>query len=111
MADAGEDAFAAACSALRTALERADRIGEVPNLIWLSATPGIEESVIAGIQSLVGTAVPIVGGSSADNSIAGEWSVWDGFQSSSRGLLLSVFFPSVRSASAFHSGYTPTERK
>lgn len=109
--DAGDDPFAAGCRALRIALQRADRIGEIPDLIWLSATPGVEEAVIAGIQSIVGTAVPIVGGSAADNSISGQWSVADGSHSSAHGLLLSVFFPGVRTASAFHSGYTPTQHK
>lgn len=108
--DAADDAAAAASEALRAALAAADRFGESPELIWLSATPGIEESVISGLQKVVGEAVPIVGGSAADNAIAGDWRVSDGERIVSNGLLVSVFFPSVRVAAAFHSGYTPTDK-
>jgi len=102
---------AAACQALDAALNDAGRPGEVPGLIWVSAPPGVEESVISGLESSLGTGVPIVGGSSADNDVSGQWS-----QLTHRGVyhdavVISVLFPSTELYFAFHSGYEPTEIK
>ncbi|MDQ2081208.1 FIST N-terminal domain-containing protein [Xanthobacteraceae bacterium Astr-EGSB] len=46
--------------------------GEVPELIWIYQTPGREEEVIEGLRRVVGDRCPIVGGSSADDTVAGH---------------------------------------
>ncbi len=68
----GADARSAAAALTRAALQDADRFGESPTLVWMSSAPGSEEDVIAGIQDVVGETTPIVGGSAADNEIAGR---------------------------------------
>ncbi|MEO1192243.1 MAG: FIST N-terminal domain-containing protein [Pseudomonadota bacterium] len=107
----GEDASAAAATAVRRALLGAGRAGEAPELVWLSATPGQEEAILQGIESVVGTNTPILGGSAADNSLRGEWQVFDRARSLSDGLVVTVLFPSRPLSMAFQSGYTPTERR
>ena len=102
------DAGAAAEAALSLALERAGRAGEPPELIWLTSTPGAEETVIAGLQNLVGLGVPICGGSAADNEVAGQWFLFDNEQTYDQAVAVSVLFPSVPLGYAFHSGYRPT---
>ncbi len=109
--EADDDVEAAARSAILTALARAGRPGEAPELIWLSATPGIEERVIASIQETIGEGVPICGGTAADNEVAGGWMVFDGASAHGSGIALSVMFPSVSLGYAFHSGYRPTSTK
>lgn len=98
----------AAKTALTDALAHAGRPGELPGLVWISSSPGFEESILAGIQTIMGHSVPVVGGSAADNTITGEWSLFDATSSGQSGVVVSVLFPSVAVGTAFHSGYTPT---
>ena len=107
--DFGQDPVVAAQQATRAALANADRTGERPELIWVSATPGCEEEVLAGIESIVGDTVPIIGGSAADNTVVGDWFVFDGHSRVSAGLDVSVLFPSGEMSFAYQSGYAPTQ--
>ena len=109
MAPLGEDPAAAASTAVIEALTNAGRPGEQPMLIWLSAVPGSEEAVLAGIHAVVGVHTPIAGGSAADNTIAGEWrqfldgAVLEGY------VVVSALFPSKQISQSFHSGYLDTD--
>lgn len=103
-----DDPQGAAAQATRAALARADRLGERPAIVWLSCTPGVEEAVLAGITSVLGAEVPIIGGSAADNSVAGDWRVFDAQCQLARGVVVSVLFPSRPVGFAYHNGYAPT---
>jgi hypothetical protein len=98
----------AAARAIRKALERAGRPGEAPGLVWLSTSPGHEESVLDGIKDVIGRPALIVGASAADNDVAGDWSVFDPDGACGAGVVVSVLFPSVPFGCAFESGYAPT---
>lgn len=98
----------AARDALQRALIQAGRPGETPELIWLSSTPGMEERVIASIHETIGKGVPICGGSAADNTVSGDWVVFDRSARFGSGIAITVMFPSVPVGYAFHSGYRPT---
>lgn len=98
----------AAANAVKLALERAGRLGEAPNLIWVSPTPGQEEAVLQGIEQVVGTKVPVVGGSAADATISGAWWVGDGTVNHAAGVTVSVLFPSRPISVAYQNGYAPT---
>lgn len=104
----GADARAAARDAVEAALMAADRPGEAPDMVWLSASPGSEEAVLAGIAEVVGAKVPVMGGSAADDSIAGEWLVYDRDDVCTDGVVVSVLFPSTPVSFAYHNGYAPT---
>ncbi len=95
--------------ATRAALLAADRVGERPDLVWISATPGTEEAVLAGIADAVGSDVPTIGGSAADNSVEGNWFVFDSQTQSADGVVISVLFPSTPVSFAYQSGYSPTQ--
>ncbi|MGB1214363.1 MAG: FIST signal transduction protein [Pikeienuella sp.] len=105
--DMGDNPRAAASRATEKALIAAGRAGEAPELIWLTAAPGSEEAVLAGVEDVVGRRVKIVGGSAADNTIAGEWFVFDGDTMAPNGVIVSVLFPSTDSQSTYQSGYAP----
>lgn len=111
IADIGDDPAAAAAEATRRALALAGRTGEAPELIWLTAAPGAEEAVISGVEGVVGKGCRIVGGSAADNSISGDWFVFDQTDKHSNGVIVSVMFPSGSCASAYQSGYAPTNTR
>ncbi len=108
-AEVGEDPGAAVVAALQQALQNAGRFGEVPTLVWINGTPGFEEVMIAGIESVLGPDVPIAGGSSGDNSVSGNWSQIANGECWQSGVVVSVMFPSTEISYAFHSGYDPTE--
>ncbi|WP_313905701.1 FIST signal transduction protein [Vibrio paucivorans] len=95
--------------AIEKALEKADRVGEVPGFVLLHATPGLEEKIIACIDDTFHTQVPIIGGSSADNHIKGHWSIFNEDLSTVQGVALQVFFPSSSLSTGFSAGYSPTE--
>ncbi|WP_078120944.1 FIST signal transduction protein [Thiosocius teredinicola] len=107
----GDDARAAAKAATERALEVAGRAGEMPTLIWLSAAPGREEAILAGIADVVGPNVPVAGGSTADNDVSGKWHQFCDWHSFTDAVSVAVLFPSTSVAWSFHSGYQPTEHK
>ncbi|MEM9063444.1 MAG: FIST N-terminal domain-containing protein [Pseudomonadota bacterium] len=104
----GDDPEHAGADAARNALLEAGRMGEAPALVWVSSSPGSEERVLAGIQRVLGTGVPIVGGSCADNDISGKWAVFDANRVEGAGVTVSVLFPSTDVSMSFQSGYAPT---
>lgn len=102
---------AAAGAALLLALADAGRLGELPDLIWLNAAPGHEEQVLLGIQDVVGIDIPIIGGSAADNGVAGRWQLLTRHGVDNDAVVVSVMFPSCRTACSFQSGYVPSGRR
>lgn len=98
---------AAARAATQAAMAQAGRPGEAPELVWLCGTPGREERLLAGIESVVGTQTPIVGGSAADNDVAGGWSVFAGTQRAASGVAVGVLYPSCAVSTAYQNGYAP----
>lgn len=103
---AGEPFTAGRMATLR-ALEDAGRAGEAADLVWISATPGQEEEVVRGVASVVGANTPIVGGSAADNDIAGGWRVFDKTAVRDDAVVVSVLFPSRPLSHAYQNGYAP----
>lgn len=101
-------ARAAAGRAVLDAMDQAGRPGEVPALVWMTAAPGHEEACIAGIEAILGPDVPIVGGSAADDGIAGRWYQMTQAATHVDGIVVSALYPSGRLGWTFQSGYTPT---
>lgn len=106
----GQSPREAAAIATRAALQRADRMGEAPELVWLTAAPGHEEEVLQGIKDVVGAPALIIGGSSADNDVSGKWSQFTAEGAHAEAVVVSVLFPSVPIGCSFESGYAPTEQ-
>ena len=103
-----DDPVASAQEALMEAITLADRAGEAPELIWLTATPGNEERIIEGLQQLVGSNIPIQGGSAGDNQVNGQWSIFSQQSSATQGVAVTVMYSGGRMSSVFHNGYSPT---
>lgn len=101
----------AAISALDKALIDADREGELPDAIWISSSPGQEESIIQALEGRLGPDVPIIGGSAADNDVAGQWSLFNHQDHLHTGCVISVFFADLQMGSAFQSAYVATDHK
>ncbi|GIX42642.1 MAG: histidine kinase [Leptospiraceae bacterium] len=84
-------------------------IGE-PTVLLLHATPGYEERIIEGIDSVVKSKIPIYGGSAADNDITGKWFIFKNDEIVTEGFLL-VGFKAQQIYGAFLGGYLPTDKK
>ncbi|MBT9546975.1 MAG: FIST C-terminal domain-containing protein [Candidatus Sericytochromatia bacterium] len=111
LADLTQSACDTARQALKQAILAADREGESPDLVFVSASPGIEEEIIQGIESLVGKNIPVIGGSAADNEVSGLWQIFSKSQVISEGVIIAVFYCSGKLLFAFHSGYDPSGEK
>jgi hypothetical protein len=109
LADAAEDPESAAIRALEEALSQAGRRGEVPAAVLVSSSPGREERIIRAIEKHVGTGVPIIGGTSADNDMSGQWRQFANGAVCDNGVSIAVIFPACDIGCSFHSGYEPTD--
>ncbi|PQJ66921.1 FIST signal transduction protein [Photobacterium angustum] len=103
-----ETPYEMARQATLKAIHNSGRVGELPSLILLHATPGYEEQVIQGIEKELGCTVPIIGGSAADDFIAEKWQIFNVEQQTGQGIGIAVFYPTCEVSLSFHSGYAST---
>lgn len=95
-----------AALALEQAMSNAGKPHELPNLIWCLQAPGQEELILASFKAVVGDAVPIFGGSTADDTVTGDWLQFDGVTLFGNGLVVAVFYASTGISSFFSCGYS-----
>jgi len=104
----GTDPEKAARAAIDQALGQAGRPGEVPAAILITIHPGHEDQVIRVLEKHVGANVPIIGGTSADNDMSGQWRQFANQTVAQESISVAALFPSAELGYAFHSGYEPT---
>lgn len=97
--------------AVLAAIADAGRPGEIPELVRIATTPGHEDQVVAGIEDVLGSKVPIIGGTAGDNEVDGQWEIIAGREAFAAGLTLAVLYPSTPVHHSFHNGYSPTSRQ
>ncbi|MGY3926403.1 FIST signal transduction protein [Aeromonas simiae] len=93
---------------LKEAMRRCDRPGELPHMVLLHASPGLEETLLAQIDAELGHSVPVIGGSAADEAVQGQWQLCWSDGAMGEGAALAVLYPDCELAFQFHSGYMPT---
>ena len=106
-----DDPQATGAEAIQKAIANAERPGEPPDLVWINGVPGHEEAVLIGIQDILGPDVPIAGGSSADNHVAGNWEQFANGKVYKDAVIVTAMYPSTTAYLAFHSGYSPSATK
>ena len=111
IAEYGNDPAKATTSALVQALDMASRPGELPAAIVMTSCPGQEEATIDAIEAYLGSSIPILGGTSADNDMSGRWQQFGNDVAYREGISVAALFPSGEVSYAFHSGYEPTEHQ
>lgn len=107
-ANLADDPFSGGARAIEKALAASGRDFESPVIVWCCQPPGREEAVLAGIQSVIGRHTPIIGGSSADEQIAGKWREFSTDGVLTDHVVVAVWFPTITHGTAFESGYAPT---
>lgn len=103
----GDDPARVAEQGLNAALADAGCPGELPELIWIFQAPGREEAVMTGLRRVVGDRCPIIGGSSADDTVTGRWRQLGTAGVLTDGLVVGVLFSSGGIGCAFQGGYEP----
>jgi len=105
-AEMGDDPKAAGLKAAQAAIEQ---IKGSPNVLLMMSAPGNEEAVMEGIKQ-VSKGLPIMGGSSADNSLEGNWRQFANGKVLSNGVTVAAL-SGVKLGYAFSGVYKPTGKK
>jgi len=79
-----------------------------PDYFYMAASPGEEEQYLKGITNVIGR-VPMFGGSAADNSIAGEWSLYADEKIFPDGVTVAFFYTTKAMTNLFTGAYRETE--
>lgn len=103
------DPVAAGKGAVMDACRDANRPGELPALLWVISVPGFEERVLEGIRAELGTEVPLLGGSTADEDVTGAWWQMDGHHVHRDHVVVVAMYPCCDVLHCYHSGYDPTD--
>lgn len=92
------------------ALKALDKAGldYAPDYFFMSAAPGEEEEYIKGIQDIIGR-VPCFGGSAADNTVEGNWSLFYNDTVFSDGCVAAFFYTSREIATIYTGAYNETD--
>ena len=79
----------------------------VPAYFYMVASPAEEEEYIKGIEDIVGR-VPIFGGSAADNTVEGKWSIYTSDKIFSDGAAVAFFYTDKQMGNVFTGEYNET---
>lgn len=104
----GPDPEARATALLLQAMARAGCEGELPAMVWVYQAPGSEEAVLTGLRRVVGDRCPIMGGSAADDAVAGHWRQLGPEGPLPNGLSVAVLYPAGAVRVVFQGGYEPS---
>ncbi|MBE6148501.1 MAG: hypothetical protein E7167_03295 [Firmicutes bacterium] len=82
--------------------------GKRPNYFFMTASPKEEEDYVLGVQDVVG-AVPVFGGSAADNTVEGKWSIICDDKVFADGCAICLFATDAPMVNIYNGQYEETE--
>ena len=93
----------------KVAKEAMERAGKdcVPAYFYMVASPGEEEEYVKGIEDVIGR-IPFFGGSAADNTVEGKWSIYTNDAIFSDGVAVAFFYTSKPMANVYTGAYHET---
>ena len=91
----------------KKALEKAG-LDYAPDYFFMSASPAEEEEYIKGIQDIIGR-VPCFGGSAADNTVEGKWSIFYNDTIFNDGVVAAFFYTANDIATVYTGAYNETK--
>ena len=80
----------------------------VPSYFYMVASPGEEEDYVKGIEDVIGR-VPFFGGSAADNTVSGDWSIFTNDKVFSDGCAVAFFYTDKKMANVYTGAYNETK--
>ncbi len=78
-----------------------------PDYFFMCASPKEEEEYLLGIQDIIGS-VPVFGGSAADNTVEGKWSIFCDNKVFSDGCAICLFKTNAKMANIYTGQYKET---
>ena len=90
----------------REAMKKAGRT-DSPAYFYMVASPAEEEFYIKGIEDVI-CRVPVFGGSAADNTVEGKWSIYTNNEMFSDGVAVAFFYTDKKMANVFTGAYHET---
>ena len=78
-----------------------------PDFFFMSASPANEEEYLEGIQDIIGN-VPVFGGSAADNTVEGKWSILNDGEAFADGLTIAIFYTKGEMKNLYTGAYHET---
>lgn len=107
----GDDPRAAGQKAVRAAIAQAGKGETDPVSAFLMiAPPGAEETLIKGIEDVVGRA-PMIGGSAGDNTIEGFWKEFANYEVYANGVMVGVLYSDLPFGTGYTGYYEPTGKQ
>ena len=88
------------------AMRKAGRT-DSPAYFYMVASPAEEEEYIKGIQEVIGM-VPVFGGSAADNTVEGKWSIYTNNEIFADGVAVAFFYTDKEIKNVFTGAYHET---
>lgn len=82
--------------------------GAVPSYFFMTASPAEEEFYAKGVMDVVGK-IPLFGGSAADNTVEGKWSIFCGDKIFSDGCAIAVFGNDCSMTNLYTGEYRETD--
>lgn len=79
-----------------------------PDYFFMTCSPGEEELYLKGIEDVVGS-VPMFGGSAADNTVEGKWSIFCDDQIFSDGCAIAFFYTDSYMKNLYAGDYKETD--
>ena len=79
-----------------------------PDFFFMSASPANEEDYMKGIQDVIGN-IPVFGGSAADNTVEGKWSILNNGEAFSDGVVLAIFYTDGKMQNLYTGAYHETD--
>lgn len=105
--EAGKDAREIGRKVAIAALKDAGLM-KVPNYFYMVASPKEEEDYLKGIQDVIGR-VPFFGGSAADDTVEGKWSIFCNDQVFSDGVAVVFFYTNKEFLTEYTGAYKETD--
>ena len=78
-----------------------------PDFFFMSASPANEEEYLEGIQDVIGN-VPVFGGSAADNTVEGKWSILNDGEAFADGVTIAIFYTKGEMKNLYTGAYHET---
>ena len=91
----------------RDAISKVKGADVEPDFFFMSASPANEEEYLEGIQDIIGN-VPVFGGSAADNTVEGKWSILNDGEAFADGLTIAIFYTKGEMKNLYTGAYHET---
>ncbi len=79
-----------------------------PDFFFMTASPANEEEYLKGIQDVIGN-IPVFGGSAADNTVEGKWSILNDGEAFQDGCAIAIFYTDGEMKNLYTGAYHETE--